>query len=84
MSKEKIHRTFSFDHPQNRKKPRIFMFDCCSGQGQRSSAPRYQRTTARVSNKKHGEEQQQKNECNLSPEREIHSITFRRDKTHIF
>ena len=35
ISKTAIHRIFSADKPLNRKIPRIFLFDCCSGSGER-------------------------------------------------
>eukprot|EP01084_Bolivina_argentea_P003078 5752_1 len=34
-SKSEIHRVFSRDHPESREIPRIFAFDCCSGNAHR-------------------------------------------------
>eukprot|EP01084_Bolivina_argentea_P217000 368502_1 len=40
LSKMAIHRIFSATKPQSRKIPRIFLFDSCSGNAEKSSQPR--------------------------------------------
>ena len=41
LSKTDIHRIFSRNKPLNRELPRIFIFDCCSGDAERDYNTRY-------------------------------------------
>ena len=56
MSKTAIHRIFSGNKPSSRKIPRLFLFDCCSGTGERDVDWRAQAYDAESSSSEESEQ----------------------------